>query len=93
MLGTQQRIQATVANILQAAQGLFVAHNYADVTMSGIARECGVTKGAIHHHFPGKEALYMAMLLGDLADKRRLFREAIRTRDGCRPRLARLTLA
>jgi len=57
----------TVANILEAAQTLFLSKNYADVTMADIARTSEVTKGALYHHFSSKEELYLTMMHDFLA--------------------------
>jgi AcrR family transcriptional regulator len=85
------RSEATAARIISAAQGLFVASNYADVTTDMLARAADVTKGGLYHHFPSKEQLYVTMMLGDLARKRELFEQAVATSGTCRERLARLT--
>jgi AcrR family transcriptional regulator len=52
----------TITNILEAAQALFLEKNYADVTMTDIAEAADVTKGALYHHFSGKEDLYLRMM-------------------------------
>ena len=49
-----QKSLTTISNILTAAQTTFLRNNYDDITMSGIAQEAGVTKGAIYHHFESK---------------------------------------
>ncbi|HLE28453.1 MAG TPA: TetR/AcrR family transcriptional regulator [Anaerolineales bacterium] len=85
------RSEATVANILGAAQALFLNQNYADVTMDDIAEAAGVTKGALYHHFANKEALYLAMMHADLEEKKALFRAAVESRGTCRERLRRMT--
>ena len=85
------RSEATVANILGAAQALFLNQNYADVTMDDIAEAAGVTKGALYHHFANKEALYLAMMHADLEEKKELFRAAVESQGTCRERLRRLT--
>lgn len=85
------RAEATVANILAAAETLFLAKNYADVAMDDIAEAAGVTKGALYHHFANKEALYMAMMRADLEEKRALFLTAVNSQGTCRERLRRLT--
>jgi AcrR family transcriptional regulator len=58
----------TIARILEAAQELFTTNNYADVSMSEIAETAEVTKGAIYHHFSGKEDLYLTMMHNYLDD-------------------------
>lgn len=83
----------TISNILEAAQGLFVSKNYADVTMSEIADAAQVTKGALYHHFESKEALYLAMMLADLEEKRVLLRAAVEQEGNCWERLYTLTMS
>ncbi len=85
--------EATVSSILSAAEGLFLARNYADVTMDDIAEAAGVTKGALYHHFTAKEALYVAMLKAVLQEKQVLFRAAVESPGSCRQRLRRFTAA
>ncbi len=87
----QTKSEITISNILSAAEGLFLARQYADVTMEQIAAACDVTKGAIYYHFPSKEKLYLAMLHADLDEKRALLGEAIASRADCAERLRRLT--
>ena len=85
--------EATTAKILAAAEELFVARNYADVTVAQVAEAAQVTKGAVYHHFSSKEQLYLAMLHTDLEAKRRLH-EAGACREGsCWQRLRWLTEA
>jgi AcrR family transcriptional regulator len=83
----------TISNILTAAQGAFLNKNYADVTMTEIAEMAGVTKGALYHHFPSKEALYLEMMHADLEEKKELFRSAVESDGTCRERLRRLVEA
>ncbi|MDP6461723.1 MAG: TetR/AcrR family transcriptional regulator [Gemmatimonadota bacterium] len=87
------KAETTVAHILDAAEGLFLERNYADVTMDRIARSASVTKGALYHHFAGKEALYAGMLRRDFAEKGGLFRHAAESTGTARARLRRLTAA
>lgn len=83
--------EATISNILSAAQTLFLAQNYAEVTMDDIAQAAGVTKGALYHHFANKEALYVAMMQAVLREKQELFRAAADSPGTCRKRLRRVT--
>jgi AcrR family transcriptional regulator len=80
----------TITHILAAAQTLFLNRNYADVTMTEIAQTAGVTKGALYHHFPSKEALYLAMMHADLLEKKALFQRAVEGEGTCRERLRNL---
>lgn len=52
--------------LLDAATALAVREGVHSVTIGGVARAAGVTKGGLFHHFPDKEALLKAMFLGQL---------------------------
>jgi|TARA_B100000959_G_scaffold186731_1_gene195297 AcrR family transcriptional regulator len=91
LLTTQTRSEATAARIIAAAKSLFVARNYSDVTTDMIATAAEITKGGLYHHFASKEDLYLAMMLGDFEDKRRLFEQAVAKPGTCRDRLTQLT--
>jgi AcrR family transcriptional regulator len=88
---TLAKSENTIANILAAAASLFIAKNYAEVTMEQIAEAAHMSKGALYHHFSSKEELYLAMMHADLDEKRALFRRAIDSAAGCRQRLRGLT--
>ena len=51
---------ATITDLLNSAQTLFLRKNYADLTMEDVAAEAGVTRGAIYQHSGSKDSLYMA---------------------------------
>jgi len=90
---TPTKSEATAARIVAAAQRLFLARNYADVTTDMIAQAAEVTKGGLYHHFASKEQLYSTMMLDDLERKRVLFAEAVASPGTCEFRLAMLTRA
>jgi ATP-dependent Lhr-like helicase len=46
--------------ILQEATAQFLARGYAGTSMSALAQACGVQKATLYHHFPSKEALFVA---------------------------------
>ncbi len=48
--------------LLQAATTLLIEKGYAGTTLSLLAQEVGMTKGAIYHHFADKEALLRAVI-------------------------------
>lgn len=52
--------------ILDAAAELFVHYGYDKTTVSDIARQAGVSKGAIYLHFKSKDELFEALLLREL---------------------------
>ena len=55
--------EARKHRILDAASDLFVHFGYDKTTVSDIAREAGVSKGAIYLHFDSKDDLFEALLL------------------------------
>src|SRR5690606_30840589 len=52
----------TIQTILEAARSLFIEKNYADVTIADIVSKAEISKGALYHHFSGKEDLYLKMM-------------------------------
>jgi len=48
--------------ILDAAERLFSAHGVDGVAVRDLAREMGLTASSLYNHFPGKQALYDAVL-------------------------------
>lgn len=49
--------------VLNAAHQLFVAQGFAEVSMQQIAASAGITKATMYHHYPSKEALFLAVCL------------------------------
>jgi AcrR family transcriptional regulator len=49
----------TRARILEAARACFVAQGYDQATMKDIAAAGGMTAGALYHHFPSKQQLFV----------------------------------
>ena len=56
-----QKAEATRQALVSAARELFAAHGYHDVSIRDVATQAGVTRGALAHHFPDKEALFLAV--------------------------------
>lgn len=50
--------EATRKALLDAARDLFGARGYAETSLDQIVAAAGVTKGALYHHFGGKEQLF-----------------------------------
>ncbi|MCO6417103.1 TetR/AcrR family transcriptional regulator [Siccirubricoccus sp. KC 17139] len=48
--------------VLDAAAELFLAQGYAAVSMDAVARQAGVSKATLYAYFPGKDALFRAVI-------------------------------
>ncbi|HXJ83399.1 MAG TPA: TetR/AcrR family transcriptional regulator [Candidatus Methylomirabilis sp.] len=53
---------ATRERILQAALQVFAEKGYHRAAVDDIVRASGTSKGAVYHHFPNKEALFLALV-------------------------------
>lgn len=60
--GAAAEAQPTREAILDAAERLFSAHGVDGVAVRDLARELGLTPSSLYNHFPGKQALYEAVL-------------------------------
>ncbi|HWQ46541.1 MAG TPA: TetR/AcrR family transcriptional regulator [Longilinea sp.] len=58
----QQRSEETQSKILDSAELLFSSHGYDAASVAEICSAAGVSKGAFYHHFPSKQAVFMAIL-------------------------------
>ncbi|MFD7290385.1 TetR/AcrR family transcriptional regulator [Streptomyces sp. NPDC059863] len=56
------------AKVLAAARDEFAERGFRDAKVDGIAERAGLTRGAVYSNFPGKRALYFAVL-ADLAER------------------------
>ena len=54
-------------SILRAAETAFTRQDYHEVQMDQVAEACGVGKGTLYRHFPSKRALYLGVMLEDIA--------------------------
>jgi AcrR family transcriptional regulator len=54
-------VEATRRAVLAAARASFGSKGYAQTSVDEIAAAARVTKGAVYHHFSGKEALFRAV--------------------------------
>jgi len=52
----------TVAVILEAAERVIVQSGVEKATIDEVAREAGISKGGVLHHFPSKEAIVVALV-------------------------------
>jgi TetR/AcrR family transcriptional repressor of nem operon len=57
-----KRGPATPARILDVAEGLLQARGYNGFSYADVAGELGITRAALHYHFPGKAELGEALI-------------------------------
>lgn len=57
----RERSDATVEVLLAAARAFFAADGYAATSLDAVCERAGVTKGALYHHFSGKQQLFSAV--------------------------------
>jgi AcrR family transcriptional regulator len=67
-LPSQQRSEATVEAILQAAAQVFERCGYAAGTTNRIAERAGVSIGTLYQYFPNKDAILVALVHRHLAE-------------------------
>jgi AcrR family transcriptional regulator len=63
-MSPQRRAEKTRERIVKAAEECFARDGYDATSVAGICERAGVTKGAFYHHFPSKQALFLALLQG-----------------------------
>ena len=61
--------QRTRQAILDAALGLFADKGYFGTSLRDVATAVGVRESALYNYFPGKEALFEAILAAESAEK------------------------
>jgi AcrR family transcriptional regulator len=54
--------QATRGQLIEVATRLFAEHGYEDTSIEAVLAAAGVSRGALYHHFSGKDALFEAVL-------------------------------
>jgi AcrR family transcriptional regulator len=54
--------RATRGQLIEVATGLFAEHGYEGTSIEAVLAAAGVSRGALYHHFAGKEALFRAVL-------------------------------
>ena len=83
MPGTSRRQQysaSTKRALVDVAEELFTEHGYAATSLDAIVAGAQVTKGALYHHFSGKQALFEAVF--ERVEERRRPRRSTRRSRG-----------
>lgn len=71
----QERGERRVAELLRAAEALFVSDGYETTTMSAIAQHAGASIGSLYQFFPNKESIGNALLVTYLNELTALLEE------------------
>jgi AcrR family transcriptional regulator len=58
----EKQAAETIADIMRESEKLFVEQGFEKTTVKQIANKCGMTKGALYHHFKSKEAVLEKLL-------------------------------
>jgi len=58
------RGDATREHIIETATQMFASSGYEAVSVAALLLECGISRGALYHHFSGKQAVFEAVLEG-----------------------------
>jgi AcrR family transcriptional regulator len=76
----QQYSSATKKALVEVAARLFTEQGYAATSLDAIVAGARVTKGALYHHFTGKQALFEAVFEKVEGDAARRIKAALRDR-------------
>jgi len=57
----ERQAEATRLLLVSVARELFTEQGYAATSIEEIIKRAGVARGALYHHFPGKDALFRAV--------------------------------
>ena len=74
----QQYSASTKRALVEIAEGLFTEHGYANTSLDQIVAGARVTKGALYHHFSGKQALFEAVFEQVESDASRTINKALK---------------
>jgi AcrR family transcriptional regulator len=64
----QRQAEATREHLVSVARERFTERGYAGTSIEDIVRQAGVAKGALYHHFSGKDALFRGVYEAVLAE-------------------------
>jgi TetR/AcrR family acrAB operon transcriptional repressor len=78
MKRTKEEAEQTRKNLLNAALAIFSRKGFESTRLEDIAQAAGVTRGAIYHHFGGKEELFIALLDDASAISNKAIQQAVK---------------
>ena len=77
----------TKTNILETAIPLFARAGYNSISMRNIAKKAGLTAPTLYHHFPDKQALYIAAIAHTFSQKADILSASLTTKNTPEKRL------
>jgi AcrR family transcriptional regulator len=83
----------TRVRILRVAERLFAERGYHGTRLHEVAAGVGIRKASLFHHFPGKKALYQAVLEDEIGDTERRIRDVLADHDDPRAAIRELVSA
>lgn len=92
-LGRPPTMEAPRETILAHASRLFAEKGFDQTSLNDIARSVGVSKAAVYHYFPSKNALYEEIIVGLLDGLHDFVRDSIGEIEPAEERLARFMRA
>lgn len=81
MRKTKAEAQKTREQLLQSALDTFFLHGVAKTTLQAIARNAGVTRGALYWHFKNKEELFEELFRQTFENFRTTFSDSLKKAD------------
>lgn len=81
MRKTKAEAQKTREQLLQSALDTFFLHGVAKTPLQAIARNAGVTRGALYWHFKNKEELFEELFRQTFEDFRTTFSDGLKKAD------------
>lgn len=82
-----ERSETTTEVLIAAARRLFAAKGFPGTSIQEIVEEAGVTRGAMYHHFSGKDDVFEAVFVREQTALGRRVREAAMRKKGAWPQL------
>ena len=64
----RERTEETRLTLLKAARAAFIERGYGPTSTPEIVSAAGITRGALYHHFPDKQALFRAVIAQEMSD-------------------------
>ena len=92
MKTSDERSLLTQKLIIKKSMELFVLKGYHNTSLRDIAAECGISTGAIYHHFSSKEEIAVKLFNDTVLFLNNLFKEALQSKKDTKYKIKELVL-